>query len=193
MAAQNSIIEQHPQSQIPNSNAKIPPNSRWLGLDPGLAMLGWAVLDEVSSRLDGGRLDIPILVDYGTIATARSHPTAERLVELEQDLTALLKEFQPTHVVVEMPFFSRQIKAAGGVLQAVGIINLVCCREAGIIPSFLHQSSWKAHLGNGRADKAEVAAMVQTLFNLEDLPIDDSVDAIAIGYAGLCGLTNNID
>lgn len=159
---------------------------RWLGLDPGLAMLGWAVLDQDSNPL-------PILVDYGTIATARSLSTAERLVELEQDLTALLKEFQPTHVVVEMPFFSRQIKAAGGVLQAVGIINLVCCREAGLIPSFLHQSSWKAHLGNGRADKAEVAAMIQTLFNLEALPIDDSVDAIAIGYAGLCGLTNNID
>ncbi|MDY7014526.1 MAG: crossover junction endodeoxyribonuclease RuvC [Cyanobacteriota bacterium] len=159
---------------------------RWLGLDPGLAKLGWAVLDE-----DGDRA--PILVDYGTISTARSRPTAERLMELEQDLTALLEEFRPTHIAVEMPFFSRQIKAAGAVLQAVGIVNLVCYRQAGIIPCFLHQSSWKAHLGNGRADKAEVAAMVQVLFNLEQLPIDDSADAIAIGYAGLCGLTNNIN
>ncbi|MDY6784103.1 MAG: crossover junction endodeoxyribonuclease RuvC [Cyanobacteriota bacterium] len=169
---------------------KIAPNSeivtcRWLGLDPGLAMLGWAILDEKGDR-------VPTLVDYGTVSTARSRPTAERLMELEQDLTALLKEFQPTHIAVEMPFFSRQIKAAGAVLQAVGIVNLVCCREAGIIPCFLHQSSWKAHLGNGRADKGEVAAMVQVLFNLEQLPTDDSVDAIAIGYAGLCGLTNNI-
>jgi crossover junction endodeoxyribonuclease RuvC len=160
--------------------------SRWLGLDPGLAKLGWAILDE-----DGNCL--PILVDYGTISTARSRATAERLVELEQDLTLLLQEFQPTHIAVEMPFFSRQIKAAGVVLQAVGIVNLVCCREVGIIPCYLHQSSWKAHLGNGRADKAEVAAMVQMLFNLEQLPSDDSVDAIAIGYAGLCGLTNNIN
>jgi len=56
----------------------------------------------------------------------------------------------------------------------------------------LHQSSWKAHLGDGRASKDEVAEILSALFDLENLPVDDSVDAIGIGYAGLCGLTNNI-
>ncbi|MBD2578404.1 crossover junction endodeoxyribonuclease RuvC [Oscillatoria sp. FACHB-1406] len=162
---------------------------RWLGLDPGLAKLGWAVLDPPSDKSKS----LPFLVEYGTIATAKSHSTAQRLVELEQDLIALFEEFQPTRVAVEMPFFGRQIKAAGVVLQAVGIINLVCCREAKITPIFLHQSSWKAHLVNGRADKSEVAITIQNLFELEQLPNDDAVDAIAIGYAGFCGLVNNID
>jgi crossover junction endodeoxyribonuclease RuvC len=177
---------QNPKSKIQNPMMKAEAENRWLGIDPGLALVGWAILDE-DSRSN------PLLVDYGTIATDPSHPTPQRLVELEQDLMALFAEFQPTRVAVEMPFFSRQIKAAGGVLQAVGIINLVCCRDGGILPVFLHQSSWKAHLGNGRADKAEVAALIQTLFDLEQLPVDDSVDAIGIGYAGLCGLTNNIE
>ena len=66
----------------------------------------------------------------------------------------------------------------------MGIINLVCCREADIEPVQLHQSSWKAHLGNGRATKGEVAEIIATLFDMEKLPVDDSVDAIAIGYAG---------
>ncbi len=158
----------------------------WLGIDPGLAIIGWAVLQEA----EYGDAN---LLDYGTIETNKSLTTAERLLEIEQDMVELITEFQPHNVAIEMPFFNRTIKAAGGVLQAFGVINLVCHRETGVIPVYLHQSSWKCHLGYGKADKNEVADMVQVLFGLETLPIDDSVDAIGIGYAGLCGLRNNIN
>lgn len=157
----------------------------WLGIDPGLAIIGWAILEEV----DYGE---PSLIDYGTIETSKKLPTPQRLLEIEQDIAELLGEFQPDNIVIEMPFFGRSIKAAGGVLQAFGVINLVCYREIDVIPIYLHQSSWKCHLGNGRAKKNEVAEIVQNLFALETLPIDDSVDAIGIGYAGMCGLRNNI-
>ena len=160
-------------------------NQTWLGIDPGLAIIGWAFLEEAQY----GNAD---LIDYGTIETNKQLTTAERLLEIEQDMVELLHEFQPQNVAIEMPFFNRTIKAAGGVLQAFGVINLVCHRETGVIPIYLHQSSWKCHLGNGKAKKDEVAEMVQVLFELESLPIDDSVDAIGIGYAGLCGLRNNI-
>ena len=159
--------------------------SRWLGIDPGLAIVGWAILEAED-------IDKVSLLDYGTIETHKQLSTPERLVELEQDLVALIAEFQPDKIALEMPFFGRQIKAAGGVLQAVGIINLVCYRNAKIIPVQLHQSSWKAHLGNGKASKNEVAEILQQIFNLEKLPIDDSVDAIGIAYAALCGLRNKI-
>ena len=157
----------------------------WLGIDPGLAIIGWAILK-------GDEQSQPSLIDYGIIETSKRLSTPERLLEIEGDLIELIKEFKPEKVVMEMPFFGRQIKAAGGVLQAVGIINLVCYREAKITPFSLHQSSWKAHLGNGKATKTEVANVLQRLFNLDTLPIDDSVDAIGIGYAGLCGLRNQI-
>ncbi|NEQ64344.1 MAG: crossover junction endodeoxyribonuclease RuvC [Symploca sp. SIO2D2] len=157
----------------------------WLGLDPGLARIGWSVVAEDNDNH-------PHIVDYGTIQTNKNLTTPQRLVEIEQDLVELLKEFEPDNVALEMPFFNRQIKAAGGVLQAVGIINLVCYREAGLVPVALHQASWKAHLGNGRATKNEVAEIIQTLFDLKKLPIDDTVDAVGIAYAGMCGLTNNI-
>jgi crossover junction endodeoxyribonuclease RuvC len=135
---------------------------------------------------------MPILIEYGIIETDKDLPTCQRLTELEQDFREIIQEFQPQQVAIEMPFFSRQIKAAGGVLQALGVINLVCYREAQIKPIFLHQSSWKAHLGNGKATKSEVAEILQQLFDLEYLPINDSVDAIAIAYAGACGLRNDI-
>ncbi|MEM7757141.1 MAG: crossover junction endodeoxyribonuclease RuvC [Cyanobacteria bacterium P01_A01_bin.40] len=160
-------------------------NQTWLGIDPGLATIGWAFL--VESEQTEVRL-----LEFGTIETSKELTTPERLLEIEQDMSELIDEFQPAHIAIEMPFFGRSIKAAGGVLQAFGVINLVCYREMGIQPVYLHQSSWKCHLGYGKADKNEVAGMVQVLFDLKTLPIDDSVDAIGIGYAGLCGLRNNI-
>ena len=160
-------------------------NSSWLGIDPGLAIIGWAILEEAKPGE-------ALIIDYGTIETPKELKTPERLLEIEQDVSELIKEFQPQNMAIEMPFFGRSIKAAGGVLQAFGVINLVCYRDTGILPVYLHQSSWKCHLGNGKAKKQEVAEMIQVLFGLESLPIDDSVDAIGIGYAGLCGLRNNI-
>ena len=157
----------------------------WLGIDPGLAILGWAILRETKSNR-------PLLIDYGIIETSKTLSTSRRLVEIEQDVVEVVREFSPHRIAIEMPYFNRKVKAAGGVMQALGVVNLVSYREVQIEPIFLHQSSWKCHLGNGRATKEEVAQIVSHLFGLEFLPIDDSVDAIAIAYAGLCGLTNNI-
>ena len=98
----------------------------WLGIDPGLAIIGWAVLEE-------GQYGDANLLDYGTIETNKQLTTAERLLEIEQDMVELIHEFQPHNVAIEMPFFNRTIKAAGGVLQAFGVINLVCHRETGVI------------------------------------------------------------
>ncbi|AMA08420.1 crossover junction endodeoxyribonuclease RuvC [Picosynechococcus sp. PCC 73109] len=158
---------------------------RWLGIDPGLAIIGWAVLEEQGQTL-------PQILDYGIIETAKNLSTPQRLLEIEQDYTEILGEFHPEAIAIEMPFFSRQIKAAGGVLQGLGILNLVSLRELNIEPIYLHQSSWKCHIGNAKADKREVATLVQSIFGMETMPIDDSVDAIAIAYAAACGLRNDI-
>lgn len=161
------------------------PEKIWLGIDPGLAIIGWAILAETEAH-------IPLIIDYGTIETNKKLSTPQRLAEIEKDIRELIKAFNPNNLAIEMPFFNRTIKAAGGVMQALGVINLVCYQEMKIEPIFLHQASWKCHLGNGRANKKEVAQIIKTLFELETSPIDDSVDAIAIAYAGICGLTNNI-
>ncbi len=157
----------------------------WLGIDPGIAIIGWAILQKSDPKM-------PLIIDYGIIETNKKLSTSQRLLEIKQDLEELLTEFNPQGIAIEMPFFNRTIKAAGGVMQALGVINLVCYQHSKIEPIFLHQASWKCHLGDGKAKKKEVAQMITTLFNLEQLPIDDSIDAIAIAYAGLCGLRNNI-
>jgi len=65
----------------------------WLGLDPGLARIGWGVVAEDNDNH-------PHLVDYGTIQTSKNLPTPQRLVEIEQDLVELLKEFEPDYLSI---------------------------------------------------------------------------------------------
>jgi crossover junction endodeoxyribonuclease RuvC len=161
-------------------------HQKWLGIDPGLAIIGWAILE-------GDEPLQPRLIDCGIIETEKKLSTPQRLVEIERDMMALVEEFQPDRVAIEMPFFNRQIKAAGGVIQALGVIDLVIYREINCLPVFLHQSSWKCHLGNGRATKAEVADVLQRIFNLKKLPTNDSVDAIGIAFAAFQGVRNQID
>ena len=92
-------------------------NQTWLGIDPGLAIIGWAFLEEIQAQ------DAKLL-EFGTIETSKEFATSERLLEIERDMVELIAEFQPSQVAIEMPFFNRTIKAAGGVLQAFGVINL---------------------------------------------------------------------
>ncbi len=83
----------------------------WLGIDPGIAIIGWAILQKNAPQ-------IPLIIDYGIIETNKQLSTPQRLLEIKQDLKELLTEFKPQGIAIEMPFFNRTIKAAGGVMQA---------------------------------------------------------------------------
>lgn len=160
-----------------------PTNSkRWLGLDPGLAKVGWAVLEG-----ERGSDELPRLLDSGIVQTAKKRPTSERLWELERDLVLLLREFGPTDLALELPLIGDNPKTTRSVLEAVGVIHLVCYREGKLLPAHLYPSMWKAHLGNGRAGEEEVKATLQVLFELEELP-RGSWDALGIAYAAYSGV-----
>lgn len=177
VAHQWDEIEENRQLADNTSN----PN-RWLGIDPGLATVRWAVLEGEEDSYE------PVLLDYGTIQTAKKRPTSERLWELEQDLVALLREFQPTDVALEMPIIpSENPQNVRTVLEAVGVIHLVCYREVGIVPVHLYPGMWKSHLGNGWADSEEVTETIASIFDLGEVG-KARLDAIGIGYAGFCGV-----
>ena len=75
----------------------------WLGIDPGLAIVGWAMLQENEQAL-------PTILDYGTIETNKQLSTSQRLTEIEADLRELLTEFNPQGIAIEMPFLTVQLK-----------------------------------------------------------------------------------
>ncbi len=156
----------------------------WLGLKPSLAQLGWAILE------GDERLSEPHLLDYGTIETDSKDPLAQRLAEIEKDLSDLLEQFRPARVALETPFLNTEYQGGRKLLQVLGAINATIYRYCHVLPVTIYTASWKSHLDSAKADRQEIAATVESLFNLPCLSLNASVDAIAIAYAGWCGVGN---
>lgn len=147
-----------------------------LGLDPGIARLGYGVL--ACERGDERA------VAFGVIETPKGD-LGPRLVSLREQLRQLIALHQPQRIVVEKLFFSKNVKTATAVGEARGVI-LLTCAESGIETVEVSPQDVKiAVSGYGSADKQQVQKMVQTLLRLDAIPQpDDAADALAIALAG---------
>ena len=147
---------------------------RVLGIDPGLTRMGMGVVEGAVGR--------PLaLVDVNVIRTSSHLPVAERLVSIEKGIDAWLDEHRPDAVAVERVFARSDVSTIMGTAQASGIALVVAARRG--LPIALHTpSEVKAAVsGNGRADKAQVGAMVVRILRLPELPKPaDAADALAL-------------
>ena len=147
---------------------------RVLGIDPGLTRCGMGVVE--------GSVGRPLtLVDVGVVRTSSTLPVPERLVTIEKGIDAWLDEYRPDAVAVERVFARSDVSTVMGTAQASGIA-MVCAARRGL-PIALHTpSEVKAAVsGNGRADKAQVGAMVVRILRLDAVPRPaDAADALAL-------------
>ncbi|MEG3439452.1 crossover junction endodeoxyribonuclease RuvC [Pannus brasiliensis CCIBt3594] len=172
-----SISPEPPTKTIPSLSPAV-----WLGIKPSISQVGWAVLEGDTERTE------PRLVDYGTIVTAPTDPLSKRLAEIDADLSALLEEFRPGHVAIEAPFISSEFPSGRKTLQAIGVINATIYRTCRFSPLNLYTAQWKSHLDSPRAERADIAAILESLFDFKHLPVNAAVDATAIAYAAWCGV-----
>jgi len=151
---------------------------RVLGIDPGLAITGYAVIDETGSDLQ--------LITTGVIRTPANTPAPERLRMIHQELSDLISEHQPDASGVEELFFSRNVKTAMSVGQARGVILLTLANAGLSIAEYTPMQVKEAITGYGNADKRQVQEMVRMLLNLSDVPRpDDAADAVAVAICYL--------
>ncbi len=147
---------------------------RVLGIDPGLTRCGMGVVEgQIGRQLD--------LVDVNVVRTSAHVPVAERLVTIERGIDAWLDEYAPDAVAVERVFARSSVSTVMGTAQASGIALVAAARRG--IPVATHTpSEVKASVsGNGRADKAQVGAMVTRLLRLDAAPKPaDAADALAL-------------
>ncbi|UDY22182.1 crossover junction endodeoxyribonuclease RuvC [Nocardioides sp. Kera G14] len=147
---------------------------RVLGIDPGLTRCGTGVVD--------GSVGRPLtLIDVSVVRTTSTLPVWERLAQLEQGIEARLDEYRPDAVAIERVFARSDVSTIMGTAQASGVA-MVCAARRGI-PVALHTpSEVKAAVsGNGRADKAQVGAMVTRILRLDAMPKPaDAADALAL-------------
>ncbi len=144
-----------------------------LGIDPGLANTGYGV---VTRR--GGRM---AALDGGVIETAAGLPIERRLADVYAGVDALLQEHAPDAVALEELYFGQNVRTAFAVGHARGVVMLAAGRHGLPCTSYTPQKVKSAVCGHGRADKEQVARMVQTLLDLPELPTPDhAADALAV-------------
>ncbi len=144
-----------------------------IGIDPGTAIMGWGIVDQVGGALRP--------VDYGVITTPANIAPAQRLLLLYQGLSELLRQHQPAAAAVEELFFSRNVTTALAVGQARGVVLLTLAQAGVPIYEYKPREIKQAVAGYGGAEKRQMQEMVRMTLNLTTIPKpDDAADALAI-------------
>ena len=146
---------------------------RIIGIDPGYAITGYAVLDYTGNHFE--------LVKSGAIETKAGVPLPKRLLKIYDDMQFLVNEYKPDAISIEELFFNRNTTTAIGVAQGRGAVLIIAAKNNIPIYEYTPLQVKQGVVGYGRADKKQVQMMVKTILNLESVPkLDDTTDAIAI-------------
>lgn len=148
---------------------------RILGIDPGLAIVGFSALDCPDSQNER-----PDLLDFGIVETPAGQEIGDRLCMIYDDLHTLIKQLQPDQVAIEKLFFYRMGNTIS-VAQARGVILLVLSQYKLPIVEFTPAQIKQALTGYGNADKHAVQEAVMRELELQRMPKpDDAADAVAV-------------
>lgn len=146
---------------------------RILGIDPGIAIVGFGLIESNRGSVR--------MLQYGAVTTEAGLPLATRLVQIENDMTALIAQLKPDEIAVEELFFSKNITTGIAVAHGRGVI--LCTAERLGVPIFEYTPMQvkQAVAGYGLADKKQVTDMTKRLLKLKAVPKpDDAADALAI-------------
>ncbi|MEM6255295.1 MAG: crossover junction endodeoxyribonuclease RuvC [Cyanobacteria bacterium P01_D01_bin.156] len=160
---------------------------RILGLDPGLAILGFGILEYDPSTLRNIQPDLQV-IDFGIIETPAGTEVGSRLCTIYDDLNNLITTYQPDSVSIEKLFFYRMGNTIL-VAQARGVVMLVLAQHKLPFVEFTPAQIKQALTGYGNADKHDVQEAVQRELKLEFIPRpDDAADALAVAVTSWMNL-----
>ena len=155
---------------------------RILGLDPGLARVGYGLI-EVTAR-SGQVPGQQRMLDCGMIHTDPGRSEGERMVEIAHDLRLLIRSWKPDLAAVEKFFFYRSSTTIS-VVQARGVLMMTLARFRIPAVEFPPMQIKQALTGHGHADKDEVLEAVMRELDLSEPPRpDDAADALAVALTG---------
>ncbi len=146
--------------------------SRILGIDPGLVRCGWGMVESEGSRLS--------FVACGVIKPDTKLPLSERLLVLHHALQAIIEQHRPTCAAIEETFVNVNANATLKLGNARGALLLSLAQAGLSVSEYAPNLVKKTVVGAGRADKAQVDMMVQTLLPGCGSHGLDAMDALAI-------------
>ena len=145
---------------------------RILGLDPGSRVCGYGVIDEVAGELR--------YIECGLLTAPEGQPMEQRLGEIARGLKEVIEELRPAVCAVEDVFVQQNPRSALALAQARGMALAVIGLAGLSVASYPPATVKKAVSGSGKAEKAQIARMVQALIGLTTLPRADATDALAV-------------
>ena len=144
-----------------------------LGIDPGLATLGYGVIEVTGDRRR--------MVQFGTLNTPAGQPIPQRLRAIFQGMNQLMDIYQPDDVAFEELFFSKNITTGMAVSAARGVALVAVVQRTENLYEYTPMQIKQAVTGYGGADKHQVQQMVKMLLNMRDIARpDDAADALAV-------------
>ena len=151
---------------------------RVLGIDPGTATTGWAVIEERDCRLR--------VLAYGSINTLKNKSESQRLYEIHKDLSEIIKKYHPRESAIEKIFFFKNQKTVIPVSQARGAILLTLEQKGVTVFGYTPLQVKQSVTGYGRAEKKQIQLMAKSILELKTIPRpDDAADAIAVAVCHL--------
>lgn len=155
-----------------------------LGIDPGLAITGYAIIKtDIYNKLS--------VIEYGCIRTSKKDEHSQRLLKIYTDLRKIFKKYKPDKIAIENIYFAKNVKTAMKVGEARGITILAASKSRAEIVEFTPLQVKQALTGYGHATKVQIQKMVKIILNLQKIPKpDDAADALAIAIC--CAQTKTI-
>jgi crossover junction endodeoxyribonuclease RuvC len=150
---------------------------RILGIDPGLRITGFGVIEFSNQRLK--------YIASGVISTdSMTQSTPERLGILFNGVTEVIASYQPSYAAVEQVFLNINPKSTLSLGQARGaLISAIVCQGIDVV-EFSALEVKKNVVGHGRAAKSQVQEMIKRLLSLKVAPGTDASDALAVAICG---------
>ncbi|MEW9700109.1 crossover junction endodeoxyribonuclease RuvC [Paenibacillus sp. SI8] len=161
---------------------------RILGIDPGIAIVGFGFIDKIGSKL--------VPVQYGSIQTEAHTDPGLRLKDVYDATTQLIEKYKPDALAIEKLFFNRNVTTAFTVGQARGVMILAGVQAGLPIAEYTPLQVKQAVVGYGKAEKHQVQEMVKIFLKLAKVPKPDDVAdalAVAICHAHSSALQNKIN
>jgi crossover junction endodeoxyribonuclease RuvC len=144
-----------------------------LGIDPGTATVGWAIIEEKKGILHS--------VAFGHIATNKENSEENRLFEISTDISAIIQKHKPQEASIEQIFFFKNQKTIIQVGQSRGAILLTLEQKNVKVSSYTPLQVKQSVTGYGKAEKKQVQLMVKNILKLKAIPKpDDTADALAL-------------
>ena len=143
-----------------------------LGLDPGLRVTGWGIIEVVDNRLRH--------VADGAVESDAGAPLAVRLAALYDGVAAIIMQYAPDAAAVEETFVNRNAASTLKLGQARGVVLLAPARAGLPVAEYATNLVKKSVVGSGHAAKMQIAMMVRTLLPGAKLETADAADALAV-------------